>query len=140
MRNRHYRLLLHVFGALIVLTSQSCTHYYYGPNSGNIPVLQQRADVRISAAAATASETSGFELQSSYAVTNHVGVMFNFYTARGKDQYTSSGPSGSTATVYEKGTGTYAEVGGGYFAFLDKSRNWIFETYAGAGTGTLLVL
>lgn len=109
----------------------SCTHYYYGPNSANVPLLQKKDDGRITASFAAADETSGFELQSAYAFTNHFGAMFNFYTAYGERK------SSSSSSSYSKGSGTYAEVGGGYYTPLKNANKWIFETYAGAGTGSI---
>lgn len=109
----------------------SCTHYYYGPNSANVPLLQKKDDGRIAASLSAADETSGFELQSAYAFTNHFGAMFNFYTAYGKKE------SSSSSSSYSKGSGTYAEVVGGYYMHLKNTDRWIFESYAGAGTGSI---
>lgn len=131
MRN-YSKFFFYALFFLLTFGGQSCTHYYYGPNSCNVPLLEKKDDVRIAAAIASADETTGFELQTAYAFSNHFGGMFNFYWTRGEDQYN---PSGSE--TYEKGTGVYAEFGGGYFTPLHKSRNWIFETYAGGGTGAV---
>lgn len=118
---------------LVITLLTSCTHYYYGPNSNNVPMLENKGDVRILAAAASAEESSGFELQTAYAAANHFGVMLNLYTATGKDE--SSSTNGTNTT--ERGNGLYIEAGGGYFTYAGKTTNWIFETYAGVGTGSI---
>ena len=128
MRNlkTRYASLLFLF---VMFVFPSCTHYYYGPNSNNVPLLKQKNDAAIAGAFAAADETSGFEFQSAYAFANHVGGMLNFYTANGKR-------SGSN-TSYSKGSATYVEIGGGYFTPVATEGRWIFETYAGIGTGTV---
>ena len=108
---------------LLMTTFQSCTHYYYGPNANNIPLLKKSGDVRASLALATAAETGGVELQSAYAISNHVGAMLNFYRAGG-----SEGAS--------KGSGTYIEGGAGYFKTLSEERI-VLEAYGGAGVGSI---
>lgn len=120
-----------VCNMLFIVLFTSCTHYYYGPNSGNIPLLKNKGDVRIAAAVASSDETSGYELQSAYAFVKHFAGMFNFYYADGGESTTSS-----QTTATETGNGVYAELGAGYFSPINKS-NWIFEAYGGAGTGTV---
>jgi hypothetical protein len=121
---------------LIAFTLQSCTHYYYGPNSSNIPLLQKKDDGRISAAIAGADETTGFELQSAYAFSNHIGGMLNFYTTVGKEETSSNSFSSPSTKQVEKGNGTFIELGVGYFTPINTPK-WIFETYTGLGTGTI---
>ena len=133
MKNIAKILLLIAYLLLITTLFSSCTHYYYGPNSGNVPLLQAKGDGRISAAIASSDETTGFELQSSYAPVNHFGVMVNLYATGGKNITGSSNGD----NINEKGGGTYAEVGGGYFTTTGVTDKWIFETYFGAGKGTI---
>lgn len=136
MRKLKNEFLLGLWMLFIGFTLQSCTHYYYGPNSNNVPLLQKKGDGRILAAIASAEESTGFELQSAYALGNHFGAMFNFYTAKGKNETTSGYPE-RTVTTIQKGNGTYGEIGGGYFSLLNNSAHWVFETYAQAGAGTV---
>src|SRR5262249_43318285 len=66
--------------------------------------------------------------QSAYAVGKHVGLQLNFLTATGNDE--------ELGTEYGSGNGTYIEGAAGCFA--PSSNNlWVFETYAGIGTGTV---
>lgn len=119
--------------SIFCISFSSCTHYYYGPNSNNVPLLTDKNDVRVSAAFSGADETSGFELQSALAVSKHIGTMFNVYATGGKET-TSDNTSGTQ--VVEKGNGSLVEFGLGYFTPL-KDKNWIFEFYAGAGGGSV---
>jgi len=109
----------------------SCTHYYYGPNSANVPLFKEKDEVRLSGAISGADETTGVELQSAYAFGKNFSGIFNFYSAGGSSE-TSSGSSGNSSI--EKGNGTLTEIGLGYFKPL-KTTEWIFEIYGGAGGG-----
>jgi hypothetical protein len=122
------------FSVCFSLMFCSCTHYYYGPNSNNVPLLQKKDDVRISAGISGSDETTGFELQSAYALGNYFGTMFNVYATGGKET-TSDGTSGGNSIV-EKGNGNLVEFGLGYFTPL-KDKSWIFEFYTGVGGGTV---
>ena len=103
MSNRNQRLLLYVSGVLTMLTSQSCTHYYYGPNSANVPLLEKKGDARIAAGIAGADETTGFEMQTSYAFSNHFGGMINLYKIGGKSHRSNPGIWGPGEKGEEKG-------------------------------------
>jgi hypothetical protein len=116
---------------LLPFCLQSCTHYYYGPNSNNIPLLEKKGDIKFSVATAASSETTGVELQSAFALSNHIGAMANFYHASGDNS-----SKNSSTPNYSKGAGTYAEFGGGYFSAINSS-NVIFEIYGGAGAGSI---
>lgn len=105
----------------------SCSHYYYCPNSNNTPLLGED-EAKINLQFASADAIKAFELQSAFAVSNHFGGMINFIAGGGNDDDDFFAPDG------DKGSGKYMEVGAGYFTPLNHTP-WIFETYAGAGTG-----
>ena len=115
---------------IFILVATGCTHHYYGPNSVNVPLLRKAKDLNLSGAFSTADEASGFEFQSGYAFSKHIGGMVNFYSATGSK--TSSG-NNANLTI-EKGNGVLGEIGVGYFTPL-KNEEWIFEIYGGAGRG-----
>ena len=102
-----------------------CTHYFYLPNSHNVPLLHEKNDARLSLGSYTGTDgstsASGFEFQGSYAVTNKVGIMASYMHA--------SGSSGE-----EYGRGAYADVGAGYFT-AGKSKHFVFETFGVIGYG-----
>jgi len=122
-------LLLTISGC-IMLSATSCVHYYYAPNSNNVPLFKEKNEMRIQAQYSTVGPVSdytdaigGFEIQSAYAVGNHTAVQLNFLHANYDDEYGS-------------GDGNYIEAAAGYFRpSVDK--HWIFETYAGLGTGSV---
>lgn len=126
------RIYLTSYLVFIVFLLGSCTHFYYGPNSNNIPLLQKKGDGRAMAAIASSDETTGFEFQTAYAFSSHVGSMINLYTAAGNRE-----TSLSSRSRVEKGSGTIGEIGVGYFTMVKGAENWIFETYAGAGSGSV---
>ena len=105
--------------------TSSCTHYYYLPNSHNVPLLTQKNDVRFSLAKYTGSDGStsatGIEIQGSYAVTNKIGVLASYMEA-------------SSRSGVEYGGGQYGEVGGGYFV-TDRSKHFVFEGFGVIGYG-----
>src|ERR1044071_1103820 len=101
------RYLLILSALSVIVSFTSCTHYYYGPNSANVPLMKKEGDGRISASIASADETTGFELQSAYALGNHFGGMFNFYHAGSREGASSATPDNTT----EKGNGRYFELG-----------------------------
>lgn len=132
------RLVTFVPVMLLLLCLQSCVHYYYGPNSNNIPLLKKKGGLNISAALATSSESSGCELQSSYAFTKHLGAMANFYSASGKYKFSTTNSDNWLfgGTYKQRGSGNYREGGIGYFTNVS-SPNIIFEIYGGAGAGSV---
>ena len=61
----------------------SCSHYYYVPNSQNVPLFREKNEYRFSGTLAGVEESSSKELQAAYSVTDHIGVMANFMSAKG---------------------------------------------------------
>ena len=100
----------------------SCSHYYYAPNSHNVPLFQEKKEARISVAASGGDEFEGIEVQSAYSITNNVGVMVNGFVVQPQE--------GS-----EWGKGNLIEAGIGFFKPLGK--NFVFETYGGFGQGSV---
>lgn len=115
--------------ALASCLLSGCATVYYGPNSHNVPLFQKKGEARIAAgwnheAEIFGSNTSGGEVQGAYAVTDKIGIVANVYVAGASDQETG-----------DEGRGRLFEGGAGYFRPV--SRRVVFETYAGAGFGTL---
>ena len=115
---------------IFILIASGCTHHYYGPNSVNVPLLREPKNLNLAGAFSAADESSGFEFQSAYAFSKHIGGMINFYSATGSK---TSSRNNSNMTL-EKGNGVLGEIGFGYFTPL-KNEEWIFEIYGGAGSG-----
>jgi len=83
---------------VISLPASSCTHYYYAPNSNNIPLLKEQNDGRIQLKYSIGNHYDGAEVQSAYAVGKHAGIQLNFFTA-----WESKGE-------YESGNGSYYSI------------------------------
>ena len=117
--------------ACIMLSTTSCIHYYYAPSSNNVPLFKEKNEMRIQAQHSTVGvgadledAIDGFEIQTAYAVGNHTAVQVNFlHAARNEEDYGS-------------GDGNYIEAAAGYFK-PSVNKHWIFETYAGLGTGSV---
>lgn len=126
--SRHciYYILLVISCSMVFL---SCSHYYYCPNSNNTPLLSEE-EAKINLQFASADAIKAFEMQSAFAVSKHFGGMINFAVGGGNDDDAIFGSDG------DKGNGKYMEAGVGYFTPVNNSP-WIFETYAGVGTGRI---
>lgn len=114
--------------SVILISHTSCVHYYYAPNSNNVPLFKEKGEARIQAqytttgAQADYDAADGFEIQTAYAAGNHTALQLNFFYASENDQ------------DYGSGSGNYIEAAYGYFKPFGKKR-WVFETYAGLGFG-----
>lgn len=115
--------------SVIILLNTSCVHYYYAPNSNNVPLFKEKHEARLQAQYTNVGVGSdltdaigGFEIQTAYAVGSHTGLQLNYLHI----DYTEDN--------YGSGSGNYIEAAAGYFKPL-KNQHWIFETYAGVGTG-----
>jgi hypothetical protein len=106
----------------LVLFFSNCTHYYYAPNMHNVPMLKEKNDSRVIMAQSNGGEISSTEIQAAYAITDKIGLMGNAMFARSKP---------GDAANPNRGSGTLAEIGVGYYKPLKKQ--FVFETYAGLG-------
>jgi hypothetical protein len=119
-----YRSSILPIAVAVSVFASSCMHYYYAPSSNNIPLLKEKGDGNIELKYSVGNYYSGFEVQSALAVSNHVGVQLNFFTASQDDD------------EYGSGNGSYIEAAGGYF-LPTTNHKWVFETYTGIGTGVV---
>ena len=108
---------------IIVLLLTSCKILYI-PTTHNSPMLSNKNEFQVSALVGT-----GVNLQSAYAVTDHVGLMLNgFFLSSNKEM-----DLGSDSTKKINELWLNFEAGAGYFTKgLDV---FTFEIYAGGGTG-----
>lgn len=105
---------------LSVLLLCSCSHYYYVSNAQNIPLLKEKDELHISGFVGGWDESECIEVQTSYAVSNKIGIMANFIKAWG-----------GNLSENNNGKGSYFEAAGGYFKPIKE--NFVFETYGGLG-------
>lgn len=119
-------VLCYLILLLLMLSFSSCVHYYYAPNSSNVPLFKEKGEGRINGYYTEGSEISGGEVQAAYSVSNHVGLIFNTAFVSGSDDSYGS-------NKIDRGNGSLIEGGLGYYQPL--TMNWIFETYGGFGVG-----
>jgi hypothetical protein len=99
----------------------SCTHYYYVPNTQNVPLFREKNEYRFSGTFAVGEESYCKEFQAAYSVTDHIGFMANFMSAKG----------GTISDNDDWGRGNYLDAAIGYFKPV--SKYGVFEVYGGIG-------
>jgi len=108
------KIVIVFISAIIFLTS--CAPTYYKPKTFNVPLLEMKSDVQLSAQ----GNEESISIQGAYAVTNNIGVsldQFFYYNQRSKSTYRST------------------EIGLGYF---DKRTDILhYEAYLIGGLGKL---
>lgn len=106
---------------IISFLVSSCTHYYYVPNTQNIPLFREKNEYRFSGTLAEGAESSCKEVQAAYSITDHIGVMADFMSAKG----------GDISANENWGKGNYFDGAIGYFKPVGKYG--VFEIYGGIG-------
>lgn len=123
MFHHSLRLTSVCFGLLLLAFFQFGCAPVYVPTVINQPLFKEKGDFK----AALHGGISGWDLQSAYALTDHIGIMaqgsIENYNSEENDNYHHH---------------LFGEVGGGYFKTIGPFGR--FETYAGAGLGKINVL
>ncbi|MFN8209645.1 MAG: hypothetical protein U0T33_01590 [Bacteroidales bacterium] len=109
--------------ALLLLFFEGCSHYYYVPNSENVPLLKEKKEAKLSGGYGFGDYSNNVEIQLAYAAGKHFGLTSSFQRAWGGDY-----PQGSY------GRGIYFEAGPGYYTTF--SGYGVFEAYSGIGHGS----
>jgi hypothetical protein len=104
----------------IAVLLSSCTHYYYLQNIQNVPLFKGKNEYRLSASLGTGRASTSTELQAAYSITNNIGVMTNYMSARG-----------GSKSGRNWGKGNYLEGAIGYYKPIGTSG--VFELYSGFG-------
>lgn len=125
------KLLQLTMSASVAIMLSACTHYYYAPNSSNIPLFKKKNTMKINGGYSNGDNYNGGEVQLAYSVSSKIGVMFNSFFAGNTETVESNGNS-----HLETGKGSLFEIGAGYYKPFGTQNKWTFETYAGAGIGT----
>lgn len=104
-----------IITSIVIGLFSSCSTNMYVSNTVNVPLLKEKGEVKLN--------VDENDAQAAVAVTDHLGIIANgFYKKyEGKDYFDHSGKLG--------------EIGFGYFTPLKS--NWVFETYAGLGMGSV---
>jgi len=112
-------LYLIVFAFLL----ESCNHYYYVPNTQNVPLMKEKNEFQLGAFYGGGSESESAEVQAAYAITDHVGIAGNYIFSKGGNEEN-----------YDYGNGKCIDGAIGYFKPVGD--DGIFEVYGGLGTGS----
>lgn len=133
----------HVFlwigAVLVVLSLDSCTHYYYAPNQHNVPLFKEKNEVRLSGAYINGDEISGCDVQAGYAVTKEAAIIANALIINPNATLASTAYPSSNYTT-GAGKGQLYEIGAGYYKPIPCriaaiSGKFVFETYGVLGYG-----
>jgi len=111
--------LILIFSGLLL---SSCSHYYYVPGAQNVPLFREKNELHISGSYGEGSETKGINIQAAFSLTDKIGIMADFMSAKG-----------GNLSDHNYGKGNYFDGAVGYFKPLDKYG--VFEIYGGIGRG-----
>jgi hypothetical protein len=111
-----------VFFLVISTLLSGCTHYYYVPNVQNVPLFKEKNEFQGTIAFGGGDESESVEIQTSYSVSDHIGVMANFMSAHG----------GTASSTDDHGQGNYFDGAIGYYKPIN--RFGVLEVYGGLGT------
>jgi hypothetical protein len=120
-------ILLFLISAL-----SGCVHYYYAPNAANIPLFKEKNTFKANAGLGGGNYYNGGDIQLAYSTGKKIGIMVNSFFAGNTEQVENFY---SGATHEESGKGSYVEAGAGYYKAFGMKKEWVFETYGGAGVG-----
>ena len=77
------RVIKKFTGAFILtLLFCCCSHYYYVPNVQNVPLFREKNQYRLSGSYGLGTETKCLEFQGAYSITDKLGIMTNFMSAK----------------------------------------------------------
>jgi len=114
-----------IFSLILLSTGllmDSCSHYYYVPGAQNLPLFRDKNELHISGSYGAGLETEGINIQAAYSLTDKIGIMTDFMSAKG-----------GILSNHNYGKGNYIDGAVGYFKPLEKSG--VFEIYGGIGHG-----
>lgn len=113
------KLRLTVILFILVMFS-GCTQYYYVPNIQNVPLFKEKDEYRLTIATGAGDESTCTEVQTALSVTDKIGVMVNFMTAKGENSSNENSANGN-----------FLEAAVGYYKPVEKAG--VFEVYGGIG-------
>jgi len=99
----------------------------YKPNTINSPLLKEKGDLHATAAFGL-SGSGLYNLQSAYALSDHIGIMINGMYHN--SEFSSNNNSMERLNMY------FGEAGGGYFSTFGKNNKGLFQCYGGMGYGS----
>lgn len=146
MKKRLLHILLFALCA-IYLTACYSPRYMYSPNNTNVPNLDTKGDSKIAAYYSFGNNGSrgtpimgenlvrnrGLDVQAAYAISNHIGVLFNHSTRMERNSGEFENLVDSAVINYRR---RITELGIGYFGRFSKSNaSARYQLFAGYGFG-----
>jgi hypothetical protein len=108
----------HIAALLATIIFTSCSHYYYVPNTHNVPQLMEKDQVNLAGNISVGEESHSLEFQSAYALKEEFGLMLNFMSSA--NNFNSRNTQGFL-------------IEGGAGLFKSSSRFYVAEVFAGTG-------
>jgi hypothetical protein len=126
------RLLKFFYLAPVIVILTNCMPCYYAPNAQNVPLFTERNQANASLGYRIGGYSRGWDIQSAYSVTDHVGMMVNYshFSARYDED-----EDAFLITNDGHFRGDIVEFGFGYFRPF--AEELVFETYGGVGWGAV---
>jgi hypothetical protein len=126
------KLLASHFPVVLIQLLFGCAPLYYSPNAHNVPLLTHKGETTVNLAVSEGMDgvDEGIDLQAATAVTNHFGVLGNFYRAWG-------------SSTHGSGSGTFFETAGGYYTPIPTrfaraiEGKFVASAFTGGGVGSV---
>lgn len=113
------KIFIHI---VFLVAMTSCTHYYYIPQTQNVPLFREKNEYRATVSMGGGVEISTIDIQAAYSFTDKFALQTNLMFANG----------GGDKNYGDWGKGNYIDAAFGYFKPL--RGHGVFEIYAGLGT------
>ena len=108
------------FALLSLIISSSCSAPFYFPNSHNSPMFTKSGELQ-----ATACVVNGFEIQSAYSISKHIGLIAN---------YSYASPRG-VSEAFNAGENYHQKFFEGGLGYFHNESTMLYEFFAGYGRG-----
>ena len=110
-----------IFLFLITILFYGCSPIYYVPNTQNVPIMKAKGQTNLFLGLNESENTDAFEFQGAYGFTEKWALQLNTDWVKSSEDNSIS-------------SGTFFEIGGGYYKSISKS--FVFESYGLVGYGS----
>jgi len=137
--------LLSVTCALLLISCYS-PRYVYSPAGSNVPLLSKKGDSKLAGyysinpgeenkntTAGKLNSGHGLDIQAAYALTSHWAIQGS-YSRRWEKNYADFNLNSNDSSIITYNRNS-TEFGFGYYTYIDRRRNSIFQVFGGAGWG-----
>lgn len=134
--------------AMLLFAVSSCysPRYVFSPVAHNAPILTEKGDSKLAGYYSTnpgegkritsqgkLNRGNGLDVQGAYAITDHFAVQAG-YTRRWETNYADYNLNGTDTSIIQYSRNS-AGLGLGYYTFLSRRRQSLFQVFAGASFG-----